>query len=53
MKLPGKFQFRLMAGAIAATLCTGVAAQQSKDGYMQDGRGVIARTTNIGDPKIG
>ena len=53
MKLPGKFEFRLMAGAIAATLCTGVVAQQSKDGYLQDGRGVIARTTNIGDPKIG
>ena len=53
MKLPGKFDLRLMAGAIAATLCAGVAAQQSKDAYLQDGRGVIARTTNIGDPKIG
>ena len=29
------------------------AQAQSKDAYVQDGRGVIVRSSNVGDPKIG
>ena len=42
----------LLLAAIGLTVSAGAFAQQSKDGYMQDGRGVIARSTDFGNPKI-
>ena len=35
--------------------CTaiGAAAQSAKDAYLQDARGVIVRSSNVGDPRIG
>ncbi len=48
-KLPASF----LVAALALTLCSGLKAQNSKDGYVQDARGVIVRNTNFGDPRIG
>ena len=42
----------LLLAAVGLTVSAGAFAQQSKDGYMQDGRGVIARSTDFGNPKI-
>ena len=53
MKPQGKFNFVLLAAAVAATFATGAQAQRSNDGYVQDARGVIVRNTNFGDPRIG
>ena len=53
MKPQGKFEFVLLAAAVAATFATGAHAQRSNDGYVQDSRGVIVRNTNFGDPRIG
>ncbi len=51
MKFSTKLGVLLAAIGLSASL--GVSAQQSKDGYVQDGRGVIVRNSNFGDPKIG
>jgi OOP family OmpA-OmpF porin len=50
-----KFSTKLgmLLAAIGLSTSLGVSAQQSKDGYVQDGRGVIVRNSNFGDPKIG
>ena len=34
-------------------LCGAASAQSAKDAYLQDARGVIVRTANVGDPRIG
>ena len=51
MKFSTKLGVLLAAIGLSASLT--VSAQQSKDGYVQDQRGVIVRDTNFGDPKIG
>ena len=51
MKFSTKLGVLLAAAGLSVSL--GVSAQQSKDGYVQDQRGVIVRDTNFGDPKIG
>ena len=43
----------MLMAAVGLTVSAGAFAQQSKDAYLQDGRGVIVRNTNFGDPKIG
>ena len=50
-----KFSTKLGAlfAAVGLSVSLGVSAQQSKDGYVQDPRGVIVRNSNFGDPKIG
>jgi OmpA-OmpF porin, OOP family len=50
-----KISFKLGAllAAVGITMTAGAFAQNSKDGYLQDGRGVIVRNSNFGDPKIG
>jgi len=50
-----KISFKLGAllAAVGITVTAGAFAQNSKDGYLQDGRGVIVRNSNFGDPKIG
>ena len=50
-----KFSTKLGAlfAAVGLSVSLGVSAQQSKDGYVQDQRGVIVRNANFGDPKIG
>ncbi len=53
MKTNRKFPLSLLMAALALSLCSGVQAQNSKDGYVQDARGVIVRNTNFGDPRIG
>jgi OOP family OmpA-OmpF porin len=42
-----------LLAAIGLTASATVLAQNSKDAYLQDGRGVIVRNANFGDPKIG
>jgi OOP family OmpA-OmpF porin len=39
--------------AAAGIVSSAAALAQSKDAYVQDARGVIVRSTNVGDPKIG
>ena len=51
MKLSVKLGVLLAAAGIGAS--AGAFAQQSKDSYVQDPRGVIVRNSNFGDPKIG
>ena len=51
MKLSTKLGVLLAAVGITASV--GVFAQQSKDSYVQDQRGVIVRNSNFGDPRIG
>ena len=51
MKFSTKLGVLLATIGLSASL--GVSAQQSKDGYLQDQRGVIVRNSNFGDPKIG
>ena len=51
MKFSTKLGVLFAAIGISASL--GVSAQQSKDGYVQDQRGVIVRNSNFGDPRIG
>ena len=51
MKFSTKLGVLLAAAGLSVSL--GVSAQQSKDGYVQDPRGVIVRNSNFGDPKIG
>ena len=50
-----KFSTKLgvLFAAIGLSASLSVSAQQSKDGYVQDQRGVIVRNSNFGDPKIG
>jgi OmpA-OmpF porin, OOP family len=50
-----KISFKLGAllAAVGITVTAGAFAQNSKDAYLQDGRGVIVRNSNFGDPKIG
>ena len=43
----------VLFAAIGLSASLSVSAQQSKDGYVQDQRGVIVRNSNFGDPKIG
>ena len=43
----------VLLAAVGLSVSLGVSAQQSKDGYVQDQRGVIVRNSNFGDPKIG
>ena len=42
----------MLLAAVGVTFASGVFAQ-SKDAYIQDGRGLIARNSNFGDPRIG
>jgi OOP family OmpA-OmpF porin len=42
----------MLLAAVGVTFASGVFAQ-SKDAYIQDGRGEIARNSNFGDPRIG
>lgn len=42
----------VLLAAVGVSFASGVFAQ-SKDAYIQDGRGVIARNSNFGDPRIG
>jgi OOP family OmpA-OmpF porin len=42
----------VLLAAVGVSFASGVFAQ-SKDAYLQDGRGVIARNSNFGDPRIG
>ena len=51
MKLSTKLG--VLLAAVGITASAGVFAQQSKDSYVQDQRGVIVRNSNFGDPKIG
>ena len=51
MKLSTKLG--VLLAAVGITASAGVFAQQSKDSYVQDQRGVIVRNTNFGDPRIG
>jgi len=39
--------------AAIGILSSAAALAQSKDAYVQDGRGVIVRSSNVGDPRIG
>ena len=47
------FKLGMLLAAAGLTLSASVFAQNSKDAYVQDQRGVIVRNTNFGDPKIG
>ncbi len=47
------FKLGMLLAAVGLTLSASVFAQNSKDAYVQDQRGVIVRDTNFGDPKIG
>ena len=51
MKLSTKLG--VLLAAVGITSSAGAFAQQSKDSYVQDQRGVIVRNSNFGDPKIG
>ena len=51
MKLSTKLG--VLLAAVGITSSVGAFAQQSKDSYVQDQRGVIVRNSNFGDPKIG
>ena len=51
MKLSTKLG--VLLAAVGITASAGVFAQQSKDSYVQDQRGVIVRNSNFGDPRIG
>jgi OOP family OmpA-OmpF porin len=42
----------ILLATVGVSFASGVFAQ-SKDAYLQDGRGVIARNSNFGDPRIG
>lgn len=42
----------MLLAAVGVTFAAGAFAQ-SKDAYIQDGRGEIARNSNFGDPRIG
>ena len=44
---------RILIAALALSFSSGLLAQHSKDGYVQDARGVIVRNSNFGDPRIG
>ncbi len=43
----------MLMTTVGLTVSAGAFAQQSKDAYLQDGRGVIVRNSNFGDPRIG
>ena len=47
------FKLGMLLAAVGLTVSTSGFAQNSKDAYVQDQRGVIVRDTNFGDPKIG
>ena len=47
------FKLGMLLAAVGLTLSASVFAQNSKDAYVQDQRGVIVRNTNFGDPRIG
>ena len=51
MKLSTKLG--VLLAAVGITASAGAFAQQSKDSYVQDQRGVIVRNSNFGDPRIG
>ena len=51
MKLSTKLS--VLLAAVGITASSALFAQQSKDSYVQDQRGVIVRNSNFGDPKIG
>ena len=53
MKNNSNSTHRILIAALALSLSSGLLAQNSKDGYVQDARGVIVRNTNFGDPRIG
>jgi len=42
-----------LAAALLVCAATGASAQAAKDAYVQDARGVIVRSSNVGDPRIG
>jgi OOP family OmpA-OmpF porin len=41
------------SSALLAVFTGSATAQSAKDAYLQDARGVIVRTANVGDPRIG
>ena len=47
------FKLGMLLAAVGLTVSVAVQAQNSKDAYVQDARGVIVRNSNFGDPKIG
>ncbi len=47
------FNLGVLLAAVGISLSAGALAQNSKDAYVQDARGVIVRNSNFGDPKIG
>ena len=51
MKLSTKLS--VLLAVVGVTASSALLAQQSKDSYVQDQRGVIVRNSNFGDPKIG
>ena len=51
MKLSTKLSVLLAVAGVTAS--SALLAQQSKNSYVQDQRGVIVRNSNFGDPKIG
>mgnify|MGYP000237276036 CR=1 FL=1 len=53
MKTKNRFTRGLVMTSLALALAPGLHAQNSKDGYVQDARGVIVRNSNFGDPRIG
>ena len=53
MKTKSRLKAGLLVAALALVMSSGLKAQHSKDGYVQDARGVIVRNSNFGDPRIG
>jgi len=47
------FKLGMLLAAVGLTVSAAAQAQNSKDAYVQDARGVIVRNSNFGDPKIG
>ncbi|MBL8379022.1 MAG: OmpA family protein [Burkholderiales bacterium] len=43
----------MLLATLGLAVSAGASAQNSKDAYVQDARGVIVRNSNFGDPKIG
>jgi OOP family OmpA-OmpF porin len=42
-----------LAAVLLGCAASGACAQAAKDAYVQDARGVIVRSSNVGDPRIG
>src|SRR5579872_2284741 len=51
-KMKVSTKLAMLLAAVGVSFASGAFAQ-SKDAYLQDGRGNIARNSNFGDPRIG